>query len=163
VKNFLELISRSRKASIENEVHEELQFHIDTQASDYTSLGITPEESRVLAEARFGDVERIRSECIRISTRNTLLTCVLTFVFLMSLVVGLLVRALSTEVNVTRVGTVMTMIGGLGILLVYAKRAGSMVFTQSGSVRLGLDNSPVSFDEQGRTPFERVKSWQEGQ
>ena len=160
MKNFLESITRrSGKASIENEVHEELHFHIDMQTSDYESRGITTEESRMLAQARFGDVERIKSECIRISTGNIFLTWVLTFVFLMSLIVGLLVRALSTEMNVTRVGTVMMMIGGLGILLVYAKRAGSMVFTTSSSVRLGLNNSPpVSFDEQGRTPFERVKS-----
>jgi hypothetical protein len=160
VKNLPGLITRrSRKASIENKVDEELRFHIDMQATDYTRLGITPEESRVMAEARFGDVERIKSECIRISTGNTFLTWMLTFVFLMSLIAGLIIRALSPEMNVTRVGTVMMMIGGLGILLVYAKRAGAMVFTRSSSVRLGLNNSPpVSFDEQGRTPFERVKS-----
>jgi len=160
VKNFLESITRrSRKVLIENEVDEELHFHIDMQTSDYELRGITPEESRVMAEARFGDVERIKSECISISTGNTFLTWVLTFVFLMSLIVGLLVRALSPEMHVTRVGDVMMMIGGLGILLVYAKRAGSMGFTKSSSVRLGLNNSPpASFDEEGRTPFERVKS-----
>jgi len=129
------------------------------QASDYTSLGITLEESQAMAKARFGDVEKIKGECISISTGNTFVTWVLTFVFLMTLIVGLIVRALSPEMHITRVGHVMIMIGGLGILLVYAKRAGSMMFTNSSSVRLGLNNSPpVSFDEQGRTPFERVKS-----
>ena len=160
MKNFLKSITRrSRQSSIENEVEEELHFHIDMQTCDYESRGITPEESRVMAEARFGDIEKIKSECISISTGKTFLTWVLTFVFLTSLIVGLIVRVLSPEMHVTRVGDVMMMIGGLGILLVYAKRAGSMVFSKSNSVRLGLNNSPpVSFDEQGRTPFERVKS-----
>ena len=63
MKNFLESITRrSGKASIENEVDEELHFHNDMQTSDYESRGITTEESRMLAQARFGDVERIKSE-----------------------------------------------------------------------------------------------------
>jgi len=54
----------------------------------------------------------------------------------------------------------MMMIGGLGILLVYAKQAGARVLNSSAKpVRLGLNNAPpVAFDEQGRTPFDRVRA-----
>jgi hypothetical protein len=160
VNNLLEQIHRRRKPEIETEVDEELRFHIDMQTHDYEGRGLSSENSRVMAEARFGDVERIRKECIRIGSGKPVLIWVLSSVFLMSLLIGLLLRALVPEMHVNRVGDVMMMIGGLGILLVYAKRAGTTVFTsKSESFRLGLNNSPpVSFDEQGRTPFDRVRS-----
>ena len=161
MKNLLDLLRlRTTKDSVESEVEEEFRFHIDMQTYNYEDRGISPEQSRAMAEARFGDLQKIKTECVRISLGSTVLTWVLNSVFLLSLVVGLFLRVLIPEMHVNRVGDVMMMIGGLGILLVYAKRAGAMVFTaKSKSLRLGLDNSPpVSFDEQGRTPFDRVRA-----
>ena len=157
MKRLHELIRRRSQGSIESEVEEELQFHIDMQSSDYESLGVTAEKSRVMAEKRFGNVEKIKDECVRISNRTTVLTWVLNAVFLTFLIVGLFVRLLGTEMHVSRVGDVMMMIGGLGVLLVYAKQAGAMVL-QSKTPGLGLNKpTPVNFDEQGRTPFDRVR------
>jgi hypothetical protein len=52
----------------------------------------------------------------------------------------------------------MMMIGGLGILLVYAKHAGTRILDSDQETRLGLDKgTPVGFDEKGRTPFDRVR------
>jgi hypothetical protein len=162
VKNVLQLIRRrAGKHVIESEVDEELNFHIDTQTDDYEHLGLSREDSRAMAEARFGDVERIRTECIRIGSGKSVLIWILNSVFLMSLLVGLLLRALIPEMHVNRVGDVMMMIGGLGILLVYAKQAGTSVFSPNKkSLQLGLNSNtpPPSFDEQGRTPFDRVRS-----
>jgi hypothetical protein len=129
VKNLLEQIHRRRKPAIETEVDEELGFHIDMQTHDYEGRGLSSEDSRVMAEARFGDVERIRKECIRIGSGKPVLIWVLSSVFLMSLLIGLLLRALVPETHVNRVGDVMMMIGGLGILMVYAKRAGTTLIT----------------------------------
>jgi hypothetical protein len=158
VKNLLDIFRR--KPSIEDEVNEELNFHIDMQTHDYERRGLSREESRTMAENRFGNVAQIKKECISIGYRKTILIWVLDAVFMMSLVMGLLLRLFVPEMHVNRVGDVMMMIGGLGILLVYAKHAGASVFNSNSTTSLGLrqNSPPVGFDEQGRTPFDRVRS-----
>lgn len=157
MKRLRELIRRLGKDSIESEVAEELQFHLDMQSYDYEKLGVTPARSRVMAEKRFGNVEKIKDECVRISKRTTMLTWVLNATFLLFLIFGLFLRLLVPQMQVNRVGTVMIMIGTLGVLLVYAKHAGAMVLN-SKTQPLGLNKTtPVNFDEQGRTPFDRVR------
>ena len=161
MRNILNRIrARVDKPSIETEVDLELRFHIDMQALDYEHRGLSPGESRAKAEARFGDVERIRKECIRIGSGSTVLVWILNSVFMFCLTMGLLLRTLVPEMHVNRVGDVMMMIGGLGILLVYARQAGSRVFNPNSNIRLGLKNNvpPTAFDEQGRTPFDRVRA-----
>lgn len=155
------LINRlhSSKSSIENDVDDELRFHLDMRAAEFERRGVTQTESEEMAKRRFGNVEKIRSECIRISARNSVLTWLLNMMFLLSLIIGLLLRSLVPQAQINRVGDVMMMIGGLGILLVYAKHAGArMLHSDSEATRLGLNNGPpVAFDEKGRTPFDRVR------
>ena len=161
MKNILNSFNKAPgKPSIEAEVDEELRFHIDMQANEYESRGLSHEESRSMAEVRFGDVERIRKECIHIGAGKSVLFCFLTSIFMLSLLIGLSLRFFIPESHVNRVGDVMMMIGGLGILLVYAKHAGAIAFkSNAATLGLGLKSSspPVAFDEQGRTPFERVR------
>lgn len=147
-----------RKPSIETEVDEELAFHIDMQTRAYENEGNSREQSRAMAEARFGNVNKIKSECVRIGSGRTILIWILDAVFMMVLVLGLLLRLFVPEMHVNRVGDVMMMIGGLGILLVYAKQCGANVFNSNSKSPLGLNLPPVGFDEQGRTPFDRVRS-----
>ena len=156
MKNLQDLFRR--KPTIESEVDEELTFHIDMQTRDYESQGKSRAQSRAMAEARFGNVSRIKKECVRIGSGKTVLIWILDAVFMMSLVMGLLLRLSVSEMHVHRVGDVMMMIGGLGILLVYAKQCGTNVFSSSSNKPLGLNTPPVGFDERGRTPFDRVRS-----
>jgi len=162
VKNILEHIGRLiDKNSIENDVDEELRFHIDMQTGDYERRGLSSDESRLMAENRFGNVERIRKECLRISTRSSVLIWILNSVFMLFFIVGMCLRFSVAEVHFHRVGVVMMMIGGLGVLLVYAKQAGTTLFNDnSNPLKLGLRTytPPRSFDEQGRTPFDRVRT-----
>ena len=146
-----------KKPTIETEVDEELTFHIDMQARDYESQGVSRERSRTMAETRFGNVSRIKKECVRIGSGKTFLIWILDAVFMMSLVTGLLLRLFVPEMHVNRVGDVMMMIGGLGILLVYAKQCGANVFNSTSQKPLGLNTPPIGFDEKGRTPFDRVR------
>ena len=158
MRNLLNLFKRKR--TIEDEVDEELRFHLDMQTVDYAIRGLSDEESKAMAKARFGDVEKIRTECIRIGSRRTVLLWFLNSVFLFNLFVGLVLRVIAPVLTVRRVGDVMMMIGGLGILLVYAKQAGtSVVKSETQSFRLGLQKPsvPISFDEKGRSPFDRVR------
>lgn len=158
MRNLLNLFKRKR--TIVDEVDEELRFHLDMRTDEYTIHGLSDEESKAKARARFGDVERIRTECIRIGSRSTVLVWFLNSVFLFNLFVGLVLRIIAPVLTVRRVGEVMMMIGGLGILLVYAKQAGTSVFkSDAQSFKLGLQQPslPVSFDEKGRSPFDRVR------
>jgi len=159
MKDLFDIVRRS-KHSIADEVDEELRFHLDMRAGEYERRGVSSEKSRAMAEARFGDVEKIRTECIQISSRKSVSIWLLNSVFLMSFVVGFFLRMLVPEMHVHRVGDVMMMIGGLGVLLVYVKQAGTRVLNSSPKpFRLGLNNTPpVAFDEQGRTPFDRVRA-----
>jgi hypothetical protein len=157
VKN--ELFQR-RSQSIENDVDEEFRFHIDMQTNAYEDRGHASAESRAMANARFGDVEKIRTECVRISSGKSILIWALNSVFLLSLLIGLLLRVLGPEMHINRVGDVLMMIGGLGILLVYAKQAGASVYRPTAkTLHLGLENGPpITFDEKGRSPFDRVRA-----
>jgi hypothetical protein len=159
VKNLIKQIRR-RKNSIANEVDDELRFHLDMRADEFQRSGLTRDTSESLAQERFGDVEKIRSECIQISSRKTVLIWLLNTLFMMSLLFGLFLRFFAVQTQVNRVGNVMVMIGGLGILLVYAKQAGvRMLSSNSDATKLGLDNGPpIAFDEKGRTPFDRVRA-----
>jgi len=159
VKNLFKLFQRGSD-SIENEVDEEFRFHLDMQTKAYEDRGHTSPKSREMASARFGNVEKIRTECVRISSGKSALIWVLNTLFLLSLLIGLLLRVLGPEMHINRVGDVLMMIGGLGILLVYAKQAGANVYrSTANTLHLGLHNSPpVSFDEKGRTPFDRVRA-----
>jgi len=150
-----------RKATIEREVDEELVFHIDNQAQDFETSGRSPGESRRMAESRFGDVEKIRRECVRIESGRGVLILVLNSVFIASLLIGLFLRAAIPQQQINRVGDVMMMIGGLGILLVYFKQAGAFVLRSNPeTLKLGLNKNspPAGFDEQGRSPFDRVRT-----
>ena len=159
MKDLFDIVRRS-KHSIADEVDEEFGFHLDMRAREYERRGVSSGKSRAMAEARFGDVEKIRTECIQISSRKSVLIWLLNSVFLLSFVVGFFLRMLVPEMHVHQVGNVMMIIGGLGILLVYVKQAGTRVLNaNSKPFRLGLNNTPpVGFDEQGRTPFDRVRS-----
>jgi len=127
------------------------------RADEFESRGITRDKSEVMAKQRFGNVEKIRSECIQISARRTVMSWLLNMLFLLSLIVGLILRLVIPETHFNRVGDVMMMIGGLGILLVYAKQCGANVFSSTSQKPLGLNTPPVAFDEKGRTPFDRVR------
>lgn len=70
---------------IDDEIREELDFHIAMRTQDNVAAGMTPDEARHDALRRFGDFERIRRACrrIRVGERimlqriQTLLTVVL--------------------------------------------------------------------------------------
>lgn len=51
--------------AIEDEIAEELEFHLALSTEEGIEAGLSPGEARETARARFGDVERIRRDCRR--------------------------------------------------------------------------------------------------
>jgi len=148
---------------LEREVEEELQFHIEMQAHVYESQGLTPSEARARAVLRFGDFAQIKTQCIQIGKQNSARTWAMKLLFTIAFLLGVSIRVLSSEFHLTRVGDLMIMIAVFGGLLLYGKRTGTTMFRpKKESLRLGLnsgsDSMPLGFDEEGRTPFERVRA-----
>ncbi|HSE66194.1 MAG TPA: ABC transporter permease, partial [Gemmatimonadales bacterium] len=52
------------------EVDSELRFHLDRRIEANIAAGMTPDEARRAAEARFGNVEGVRDECARLLTEE---------------------------------------------------------------------------------------------
>src|SRR4051794_10243514 len=55
-----------RTGSLEREVDDELAFHLAMREEKLQRLGTAPERAQSAALARFGDVERVREECLTI-------------------------------------------------------------------------------------------------
>src|SRR5438876_4897951 len=51
------------KSSVEQELAEELRFHLGKLTEEYVAKGMTPEEARYAALRELGGMEQIREEC----------------------------------------------------------------------------------------------------
>src|SRR4051812_4245441 len=58
-----ELRARLWKPSVQDEVRDELDAHLDMIAQDLVARGMSPDAAREAARARFGDVARIEATC----------------------------------------------------------------------------------------------------
>ncbi len=149
--------------ALQRQVEEELQFHIDMRALDYQREGLDFDVSLERAKVRFGDFEMVKRQCVEIGARSSVGTWILKVLFTISFLLGVLVKIQNPELNVTRIGSVLMMIGIFGGLLLLGKTMRVRNFNSASEpLRLGLhniaDSIPLAFDENGRTPFERVKA-----
>src|SRR2546423_3549868 len=93
-----------RKKRIEQEMDEELRFHIQMRTQEILNRGLTPEEARREAERRFGNFEHIKDLCrdvrggsmietliqdLRFGLRRMLKTPAFTAVAILSLALGI--------------------------------------------------------------------------
>jgi predicted permease len=62
-KLFLRFRSLFRKSGVEQELNDELRFHLDELIGEKLAKGMTPEEGRYAALRELGGIEQIREEC----------------------------------------------------------------------------------------------------
>jgi hypothetical protein len=151
----------SRRAH--REVEEELQFHLDLLTEEHCRQNMPWDEAQATALRRFGNLEQIRDECVRITGRNHPAVLALKWFFGFVFVMGVLVRVFSPEYHLTRVGDILIVVGVLGRLLLYLRGMNPWRYVSKpdDSSRLQLNDSPISlaaYDQRGRTPVERVIS-----
>lgn len=152
----------SAQGEIEHQVEEELQFHYQMLVEEYREKGMPEKDARAGASARFGDIERARLECIKISKRSRPAMKLLRMVLLLAFAAGLLLRVSSDYLPIIQVGDVLMMIGMLGQLLLHLRGlSASRSLPVKGGPVLSIfgsgESSPVeAFDELGRTPVGRV-------
>jgi hypothetical protein len=60
---FNRLKSSLRKQELEDELDEELRFHLEMKARDQAAAGATPEDARAQAIRKLGSTARIKEAC----------------------------------------------------------------------------------------------------
>ena len=113
------MIPNRHKAAFD--VQEELQFHIEMLERKYTQNGMSTAQAKAAAVKRFGNLEKVKRQCVNISRRNSLVRRLLkTFTIVLALT-GLSIIILASDYKVTRIGTMLITIAIFGRLLLYAR------------------------------------------
>ncbi|HEX3253461.1 MAG TPA: permease prefix domain 1-containing protein [Pyrinomonadaceae bacterium] len=104
------------------EVEEELQFHLEMLERKYTQQGMSPTAAKTAASRRFGNLKRIKQQCVNIRSRNSLLLRVLKMSSILIALAGLSIHFLTSDYKIARIGTMLIMIAVTGRLLLYVRR-----------------------------------------
>ena len=115
------LLYRRNRRRIAFDVEEELQFHIDMLARKFTQHGMSAADAKAASLRRFGNLERVRKQCVAISRRNSPLRRVLKTFSILLVLTGLAIHILGSEYKVARIGHGLIAIAILGRLLLYVR------------------------------------------
>lgn len=118
---ILNLLMRSNRKKTAFEVEEELQFHIEMLERKYAQQGMADAHAKAAALRRFGNLERVKKECVDISRRNSLRRRILKVSSILIALTGLAIHALSSDYRIARIGSVLIMIAVSGRLLLYVR------------------------------------------
>lgn len=149
------------RTHIENDVEDELRFHLEQLTQEHLLLNMSLTEANAAAHNRFGNVERIKDECVEISRRSHPLLLALKSFLILVFLSGVLLRVFVSETHVKHCGDILIAVGILGRLWVYA-RGLRPVFNQQTEADDALvltDKSEPpagSYDNLKRTPIERL-------
>ena len=111
---------RNRR-ELELEVEEELRLHIDLLLRENIKRGMSPEEARSATLKRFGNVDRVRNECVEICRRSRPLQRALKISLILLVLIGLIIRIASTDFHVARIGDTLIMVAVAARLLLYVR------------------------------------------
>ncbi|MGA9773983.1 MAG: permease prefix domain 1-containing protein [Blastocatellia bacterium] len=115
------LFRRFNRNSIELEVEEELRFHVELLMREHTQQGMSAEQARGAILKRFGDIARIKNECVEISRRNHPLMRALRSFLILVFLTGILTRVFGPEFYIRHVGNMLIAVAVLSHLLLYAR------------------------------------------
>lgn len=142
------LFKRSDRRNVEREVENELRLHLELLTEENLRRGMTLAEAEREASRRFGNVERIKDQCVEISRRSRPLMRVLKSFLIVVFLTGVLARISGTDIYGTQIGNMLMIIGALGGLLLHLR---GLRFT--GFVPKDEDSSPLGLGDIGRMPF----------
>lgn len=157
------LFKRFNRREAEREVENELRFHLELLTEANLRRGMTRKEAEEEAAKRFGNVERIKNQCVEISERNCPSMRVLKSFLIAVFLGGVLARVFSAEIYGKQIGNMLLVIAALGGLLIYIRGLRPLSFaapTNDNSLPLGLSaDDQTSFAANSRkksTPLERI-------
>jgi len=105
----------------ELEVEEELRLHIDLLQRENMKRGMSPEEARSASLKRFGNVDRVKNECVKICRRSRPLQRAFKVCLILLAMTGLVVRIVGTDRHVAHIGATLIAIAVAGRLLLYVR------------------------------------------
>ena len=152
------------RAKIGREVEDELRLHLELLTEEHLQIDLPLAEARAAAVKRFGDVERIKDQCVEISRRSHPSSRALKFFLTMIFLVGVLVRVFSPEYHLTRAGDILIAVSILSHLLLYVRGLNPSSFLSRSETSSPLklnDNGQttiVAYDQRKRSPVERFIS-----
>jgi hypothetical protein len=117
---IIRLFKRLERREIELEVEEELRFHMELLRLKHIQQGMSQEEAKAATRKRFGDIERVKNQCVEISRRSHPLLRVLKSFITLVFLAGILVCAVSTDFSIRHVGEMLIAVAILSRTLLYA-------------------------------------------
>ena len=156
------LLRHFDRRNVEREVENELRFHLELLTEENLRRGMTPEKAEGEALKRFGNVERIKNQCVEISKRSRAVVRVLKSFLVVIFLAGVLTRISSADIYGKQIGNMLMTIAALGGLLIYLRglRFSGFVPESRNSSPLGLsdaDQMPFAANDRKEfTPIERV-------
>ena len=110
------------------DVEEELRFHIDMLESKYQHHGMPAAEAHTAAMMRFGNLERIKQQCVNIRRRSSLTQRVIKTLSILFVLSGLAIKFLTDDYKVERIGHLLIAIAIMVRLLLYLRGLGTSAF-----------------------------------
>jgi hypothetical protein len=154
------LCKRFNRRDAEREVENELRFHLELLTEANLQRGMTLKEAEAEAAKRFGNVERIKNQCVEISARSCPSMRVLKSFLIVVFLGGVLTRISSADIYGEQIGNMLMTIAALGGLLLYIRGLRPFSFaapTNENPAPLGLsDARQTPFAANNRTPLERI-------
>ncbi len=158
------LFDRFDNEGTTREIDEELRFHLEQLTQAYLQQDMSVEEAKGAAVRRFGNVERIKGQCLVIGRRSrpflVALKSFLIFIFL----AGVVVRIRSTDLNTRHLGELLIAVPILSRLFLYVRDLNPSTFLSKpetvSPLRLNEDVQPLftAYDQGMLTPVERLIS-----
>jgi hypothetical protein len=109
------LLKRMRRRQAgEFELEEELRFHLEMLAQELRGSGMTTAAAVAASRDRFGDLERVRHQCLAIRRRRDPVNRVLKLALIVMFVAGLVLRMFSVTVQFGRLADLSMAIAVLG-------------------------------------------------
>ena len=106
-------------------IEDELRFHIEMRTQENMDSGMAPTEARQDAEQRFGNLESIKSDCLKIHRDNRVAMKALNCLLVIAVAFGLVLRLTSSVRGIRPTGDLIVMSAILLRLLIHLHLRGS--------------------------------------
>lgn len=156
------LFKRFNRRIVERDVENELRFHLELLTEVNLQRGMTLKEAEEEASKRFGNMERIKNQCVEISERSRPLMRVLKSFLIVVFLSGVVARIFSADIYGKQIGNMLLAIASLSGLMLHIRglRHLSFVPTNENSSALGLSSvgqTPFATNDRKKsTPLERI-------
>ena len=115
------LFKRLHRQRVERDIEDELSLHLEMLTQEHLRQDMSLAEARDAALRRFGNVEQIKDQCVKISRSNQPFVRTVTPFLIVVVIIGFLARIYSTDIHVRHFGDLLIAIPILIRLLLYAR------------------------------------------